>query len=399
MNNSPDAHRDRQSALTSERLLNDTLAIPESVRASFDSLVEVADRALSAVDVRGIDSILLGGSGDLYHSALSTEFAFERLIGVRTAAVPSMSLGLYRARSLTSRAVVIQLSFSGKTTRAVEAASLARLAGARVWALTNDATSPLARIGELCFVKPETGGNEAAGYPITMLLLYLIAIKVAELRSRLSRAEASALRNQLAGAAGDMQQTLDQCMTQARELAKRFIGVNHVLFLSSGPTFGSAVNGSARILEAVGVNSAAQDIEEWAHLNRWVEETTSPCLIIAPGGPSRERAAEILDAMAALGKPSVAIAPDHDIDFGTRATAWLPVHCSLAEEFSPLVYNLPGELFAHLLGVASNANPYRNNVDAYHRLGEIRWGGFIRTTLPEVGIGGHPVQAESDPAI
>jgi glucosamine--fructose-6-phosphate aminotransferase (isomerizing) len=387
MSKPDDPVREVQPKLTADRLLSDTLAIPERVRASFDSLVEVVDRTLKDVDVQVIDAIMLGGSGDLYHSALATEFAFERLIGVRTTAVPSMALGLFRARSLTSRSVVIQMSFSGKTARAVEAASLARAAGARVWALTHDAASPLAQIGELCFVKPETGKNEAAGYPVTMLMLYLIAVKVAELRGCLSRAGASALRDQLAGAASDMKQTLDQCMTLARDLAERFIGANHVLFLSTGPTFGSAVNGSARILEAVGLNSAAQDIEEWAHLNRWVEETTSPCFVIAPGGPIRERTAEILSAMTALEKPAIAIVPDHDIDLGNKATAWLPVHCVLADEFSPLVYNLPGELFAHLLGVAQNANPYRNNIDTYRRLGEIRWGGFIRWTLPEARIG------------
>lgn len=396
MNKPDDPVRDRPPALTAERLLNDTLAIPESVRASFGSLVEVVERTLKNADVQGIDSFVLSGSGDLYHAALATEIAFERLIGVHTTALPSMNLGLYRARSLTPRSVVIQMSFSGKTARAVEAGSLARLAGARVWALTNDVTSPLAGIAELCLTKPDTGSNEAAGYPITMLMLYLIAIKVAEMRHRLSVADASALRTRLAGAFGDMEQTLDQCITPARGLVERFIGANHVLFLSSGPTFGAAVNGSARIFEAVGLNSTAQDIEEWAHLNRWVEETDSPSFVIAPAGPSRDRAAEILRAMAALGKPAIAMIPDHDIDLGTRATACLPVHCSLPEEMSPLVYNLPGELFAHLLGVAKHANPYRSDIDAYHRLGEIRWGGFIRGTLPVAGIPS-PVQSGAEP--
>ncbi|VTU30200.1 SIS domain-containing protein [Variovorax sp. PBL-E5] len=369
-------------SLTSERLVKDTLAIPRGVRALYPSLVQAVERALSACDAGAIESIHLSGSGDLLHSAMAVEIAFQRLTGIRTWAMPSMRFGLYAARDLSARSVVIQMSFSGKTARAVEAATMAGLAGARVWALTSDAQSPLAQLAERCILKPDTGGNEAAGYPITMLLLYLVAVRVAELRGRLGAAQADALRGRLARSADSMEQTLAQCIEPARALAHEFIGAEHALFLGTGPTYGSAVNGSARILEAVGINASAQDIEEWAHLDRWVEECSSPRLVIAPDGPGVERAGEILAAMQTLGKPSVAIVADHAVELGSQARAWLPVHCELPEEFSPLVYGLPGELFAHLLGAARKSRPYRHGHPAYERLGEIRWGGCIRRSLP-----------------
>ena len=388
MNPTDPSESEAPDALSSERLVQDTLAIPRGVRALYPSLVQAVEQALSDCDVSTIETIHLSGSGDLLHSAMAVEIAFQRLTGIRTLAMPSMRFGLYAARGLSARSLVIQMSFSGKTARAVEAATMASLAGARVWALTSDVRSPLAQLAERCILKPDTGGNEAAGYPITMLMLYLVAVRVAELRGQLGAAQADALRGLLARSADSMQQTLDQCIEPARGLAHEFAGAEHALFLGTGPTYGSAVNGSARVLEAVGINASAQDIEEWAHLDRWVEECSSPRLVIAPDGPGIERAAEILAAMRTLGKPAVAIVADHAVELGHRARAWLPVHCELPEEFSPLVYSLPGELFAHLLGAATKSMPYRGGNPAYERLGEIRWGGCIRRSLPAWDVEG-----------
>jgi glucosamine--fructose-6-phosphate aminotransferase (isomerizing) len=345
---------------------------------------DAVKHAIDSHHVEGIDEIWLSGSGDLLHSALATEIAFQRLTGLRVAAMPSMRMGLYVASGLSARSAVVQMSFSGKTARAVESATLAKQAGARIWALTNDGTSPLAALSDASLVKPDTGGNEAAGYPVTMLMLLLLAVRVAELRGRLSREQAAAVRTQLARAPDDMQRTLDACSGPARALAERYADARHVLFLATGPAFASAVNGSARIHEAVGINASAQDIEEWAHLNRWIAEHESPTIAILPPGPVRERGIEIVDrdAQAREARHS-SCATRTMLELGGAADGWLPVHCALPEEFCPLVYNLPGELFAHLIGVVRNIAPYREGDPVYQRLGEIRWGGWIRQSLPE----------------
>jgi len=367
--------------LTAERLLDDTLAIPERVRALHPALVATVERAITDRQVGDIDTIYLGGSGDLHHSALAAALAFERLTGMPTHAHPSMPMGLYAAPAMTSRALLVQMTFSGKTARAIESATLAKAAGARVWGITNDPSSELAQLAHVHLTKPDTGGNEAAGYSVTMLLLYLVATRMAELRGTLSRADVEAVRAILSAAPDAMARTIDACATPARELARRHRDARHVLFLATGPAYASAVNGSARIHEAVGIHASAQDIEEWAHLDRWVDDRESPNVVIAPLGPCRERAHEIAVAMRALGKPVIVVTDARDAELGGDAPR-LPVHCPLPEEMSPLVYGLPGELFAHALGLARGIAPYRAGDPAYAALGEIRWGGFVRRELP-----------------
>ena len=375
------------AVLTCERLLEDTLAVPDRVEPLIGPVWEQVASQVTPEAVRGIDLIVLSGSGDLYHAALGCERAFTKITGIRTLAIPSMRQGLYTADTLNSRSLVIQMSFSGKTARAVEAAGLARGSGARIWALTTDAGSSLGKLAERCLVKPDTGGNEAAGFPITMLMLYMTALEIGRVTGKFSTSGARALIETLRRVPEDMRKTIKQSAPTARELAKRFVGVDHVLFLGSGPAFGTATNGSARVLEAVGINASAQDIEEWVHLDRWVGERSSPVVVIVPVGPARDRAREVLDAMRVLGKPSIAVVSNEDNDLSRRASASLPVCCSLPEMFSPLVFNLPGELFAHSLGLVAGGIPYRDDDSRYRELGEIRWGGFIRETPPEVDPG------------
>ena len=365
---------------TAQKLLADTLAVPDGVRQSFDTVARLVEETLTAGRAEPVTGIYLAGSGDLHHAALATELAFERSAGLRAEATSSMPLGLYAAPTLPPGSVLIQMSFSGKTARAVEAATLARAAGAKVWAITNDGGSPLAELGDLRFAKPDTGPNEAAGYPITMLILHLIAVRLGELRGHLSAGRAAELRAELRAAPDDMRATLELCHDTARALGERFKDTAHVLFLGSGSHFGTAQNGAARVLEARGANATAQDVEEWVHLQRWVREKETPCVLIAPPGPSRDRAREVLDALGLLGRPRIAIVAEDDVELGTRADAHLPVRCRLGEELSPLVYYLPGELFADYLSIASGEPPFRAGDPAYDRVGEIRWGGFIRTS-------------------
>jgi len=368
--------------MTGEKLMHDTLHIPDGIDAIFDTIVAQVAQNLAGEDASRINTVVLSGVGDIYHASLSTEYAFERLTGIRTMAMPSMRLGLYGSMTLPAGTVVTQGSYSGRPDRVVEAAGLARRAGARVWAVTLDGTSPLAQASDLCFGKVPGAEMSGIGFQLVTLILLLIGTRLGELRGTLPPARAEALRGILRASTGDMRRTLAASLDPVRRLAERFADAGHVLFLGCGPSYGAAVNGSARVLEAVGWNASAQDTEEWAHLDRWAADRVSPSLLIAPSGPSRYRAMEIARAMVRLRKPSVAVAAAGDAEMAAAAEFTLPVESRLPEEFSPLVYNLPGEMLANQLSIVTKRRPYRQEDPVYRQLGEVRWGGTLLTALP-----------------
>jgi glucosamine--fructose-6-phosphate aminotransferase (isomerizing) len=368
--------------MSGEKLMHDTLHIPDGIDAVFDAIVAQVAENLAKEAPSTINTVVLSGVGDIYHASLSTECAFERLTGIRTIAMPSMRLGLYGSSTLPRGTVVTQGSYSGRPDRVVETAGLTRVAGARVWAITLDDTSPLAQASDLCFGKVSSAEANGIGFQLVTLILLLIGTRLGEIRGTLTPARAEALRGMLRASTGDMRRTLGASLEPVRRLAERFVDAGHVLFLGSGPSYGTAVNGSARILEAVGWNASAQDIEEWAHLDRWASDRVSPSVLIVPPGPSRHRAIEIARAMGRLHKPSVAVAAASDTDVAAAAEFVLPVESTLPEEFSPLVYNLPGEMLANQLSIITRRRPYRQEDSAYRQLGEVRWGGTVLTRLP-----------------
>ena len=134
--------------------------------------------------------------------------------------------------------------------------------------MTLDETSPLAQASDLCFGKVSRAEVSGIGFQLVTLTLLLIGTRLGEMRGTLTPARAEALRGTLRASTGDMRRTLGASLDPVRRLAERFADAGHVLFLGCGPSYGTAVNGSARVLEAVGWNASAQDTEEWAHLDR-----------------------------------------------------------------------------------------------------------------------------------
>lgn len=370
--------------LSGQRLLTDTMAIPDTLSAAFPRLEDEIGRALADIDPGSKRLIVLSGSGDLLHAALSTRVAIERLTGITTLALPSMQLGLYHSLGFDRNCLVIQMSFSGITARAVEAATLVRQRGCEVWSITADPTSPLASIASRHILKPQTGDNEAVGFPFTMAMLLLIGARIGEAAGALSRTSARAFRSMLRNCTTDMKSTIAAAARPAESCAAAIVDAPHLLFLGSGPTHGTAVNATARVMEAAGASASAQDIEEWVHLDRWIADKRLPVILIAPPGPGLDRAREVSHALKALGKRQIVVTDDEG--HFPEADFHLPVRCALPEELAPLIYNLPCELLADFLCKHGRRLPYRSDDPSYAELGEIRWGGHVRSELPVAGL-------------
>jgi len=368
--------------LSGSRLLADTQAIPQVLAALLPEAEREIGAKLCDIAPGDVRLLVLSGSGDLYHAALSTQLAVERLTGITTLALPSMRTSLYQSYALAQDCLVVQMSFSGITARAVEAATLVKKQGASLWAFTADGGSPLAALADRCILKPDTGENEAVGFQITMVMLLLIGIGLAERLGRVRPAQSAAIRALLSSSPADMTRTLALSAPAAKAFAASIEDAPHVLFLGSGPTWGTAVNATARVMEASGTSASAQDIEEWVHLDRWIADKRLPVVLLAPPGPGSDRALEVARALKTLRKVFAVVTDETHSDRFSSLCPVLPVSTNLPEELAPLVYNLPCELLAdHLCGVR-NRIPYRSDDPTYAELGEIRWGGHIRTELP-----------------
>lgn len=333
-------------------------SLPTLIRESIDGLDDTLRAALDDRLCRTLKRLYLTGCGDSHHAALGSELAFEALAGVPTEAMTAMQFARYAAGYLPPSApgenLVVGLSVSGEVSRTVEALTLARHAGATTVALTATPDSRLAQAGDRRLLvqtspMPDPPGVHTPGvrsYHANLLALALMAVRIGEARGRLNPAEAAAARAEIAALADAAEKTSAACDSAARSLVEAWQDADEFLFVGAGPNFGTALFSAAKMLEAAGDSAAAQDTEEWGHLQYFARAVSTPTLFITAGERDLSRAAEAAAAARAIGRRVAAIAPTSAAALIEIADRRLTIADGVREMFSPLIAAIPGELLA-----------------------------------------------------
>lgn len=342
-------------------------SLPELIRSSFDELDARVRRLLDHNECLSVKRVVMTGCGDSHMASVAAELAFEQVAGVPAEPLTAMQAGRYAApyfeHMFARNPLVVGISVSGTVARTREALLLARSAGALTVALTGNPGSPLAAIAEKVLAAEVPDFAPAPGvrsYRVSLLSLYLLAIRLAEVRGRLTQDQANALRGQLKGTADAIEATIAAIDAPVRKLAEAAAQHHNFVFIADGPNYATALFSAAKLMEAAGRHAAGQDTEEWAHLQYFVnDDPATPTFIISPGGRGHARAAELIEPMKRIGRTIVAVVPAGDTTIAAGADWVLPVVGAVPEIFSPMVYAVAGELFSAYLSEAIGEPPFR----------------------------------------
>jgi glucosamine--fructose-6-phosphate aminotransferase (isomerizing) len=194
-----------------------------------------------------------------------------------------------------------------------------------------------------------------AAYLASIVTLYLIGIHVAELRGALKVKEAIDLKQELLRFTEVLYRTTLVNTSKAKALAETFQSHDTFLILGSGPSYATALVSAAKLFELPQLNGVPQDLEEWAHQQFFFTRPgKSVIFVIVPPGNSRDRAIEQIEAMKTLGATVIAVCDADDLEILALVDEAMPVKGEMLEEFTPLAYVVPGQLFAfsslHLRG-------------------------------------------------
>ena len=333
-------------------------SLPELIR---ESVPEFDERVRSALDHKfclSLKRLYITGCGDSHHASLTTELAFEALAGIPTEPMTALQFAHYAAGYLPDTGpgtnAVVGISVSGEVTRTLEALNFTRQEGAVTVALTATPGSRIAEAGDVQVFStispfPDPPGTHTPGvrtYAATQLALFLMAIRIGEVRGHLSSSEAAAFRDQLLGLAEAAERTIVSCDQDSLELGKSLDDAKEFVFAGGGPNYGTALFSAAKVLEASGDGALGQDLEEWAHLQYFTRDPATPTFFISTTKRDLSRAVEVVEAAKIIGRRVIAVIPESDGGTLTQADFTLPLADSMPEVFSPLVAAIPGELFA-----------------------------------------------------
>ena len=340
-------------------------SLPTLVSESSAMLEPAARVLLSTPEIHGLRHIILTGSGDSYFAAAAVAPAMRGWTGLPVQAMPAMEAARYVDHAVEPRAagakglLVLPVSYSGEAARVVEAARRLRHLGGLTAGLTANADSRLGLATERQLdtrIADSTAAPGTRNYVASLIGLYLIAVRIGEVRMAITMDQANALRRRMIALAGEMEGLADRLQPQVEALMHRWAGLRILDVLGSGPGLGSAGYAAAKLVEAAGVHAVAQDMEEFHHINYFVDRPEEAgTIVLAPSAAaSRSRAAELAEALRQLGRPHIMVS---DQPLGAETLVIPPVE----DLFSPLVEAIPAALLAASAAHVRSATHYRGH--------------------------------------
>lgn len=275
----------------------------------------------------GIAGVAFLARGSSDNAALLGRYATEIESGRPTSLIaPSVSTAFGRGLEHFAGWLVVALSQSGQTPEIVRLATEAKDAGARVVALTNDATSSLARTADLA-VDLRSGPELAvpATKSVTSQMLGVLAVAAGlSTDGRLSSASFSALPGDVDALLADPAPVV----AAAAELAAS----NRLAVVGRGTSYPAALETALKLQETTGVMAHGFSTADFRHGPIAVCGPDAPAVLLAGSGPADDDTRDVREALRARGARTLLIGTATaevaaDIPYPPAATA---AECILA---------------------------------------------------------------------
>jgi glucosamine--fructose-6-phosphate aminotransferase (isomerizing) len=245
-----------------------------------------------------LDAILLTGCGDSYYAALALRGLIEEATGIPVLAQPAMEAVTFPSALVTSAALVVGISVSGKVERTIQAVTEHRDRGGATVSISAHADSDLGLAADSAIATGFRGTPGpvpgTANYLGSMLGLVAIAMELGERRGATPVDDAAVL-----SALRDLGETVsargDRASAEAEVLEPPFFSIG------SGPDLGTAWFGVAKFIEAAATVGVAQDLEEWAHEQFFTTRPGTTVFVHASTAAVHERARRVAASVVKVG--------------------------------------------------------------------------------------------------
>ena len=281
---------------------------------------------LTPSEWRAVKKVYLTGDGDSYHASCAAEMAFEAIADVTCEPMSAQRFLDYGAAWMRHTAphqtLVIATSASGGTKRVVQAIERAKEHGALTIALTGTPNSAVTQAADRTIVVELPQKERSPGirtYQASLMGMLLVAIQLGEMRNKYPQEEANVLRQELVALADVVDATTDAIKERCREVADMIADTPTMVMVGSGPSYGTALFSAAKMVEAAGIFTIGQDLEEWWHVERFAYPIDMPVFVIAPPGRSYWRAGDLAATARALGRRVIAVTHKDDTEVTRHA--------------------------------------------------------------------------------
>lgn len=303
------------------------------------------------------ERIFLSGCGDSWYCGMATRFAFEAWTGIPTEGIQALEFSRYLVNYAPENSLLLAVSNSGRVSRTLESVVQAKKRGMYTIAATTNFKEGISQEAD-CVI--ELGYSEmsfapgTSSYMASLMVQYCLALYLAELAGKFDEEQVQAKLDQISALGDPIEQSIEENLPILEALAKETKLSDKVIFIGGGPNYGTAFFSMAKMIESTRTGAVGQELEEWAHEQYFVTDENTLTFVITPPGAGTSRAREQMYAIKEMGSKCVAICSIDDQETGSDADIVAPIIGDFDELLSPIVYCVPGEIFAFQVAVEND---------------------------------------------
>jgi glucosamine--fructose-6-phosphate aminotransferase (isomerizing) len=310
-------------------------------------------------ELAGASSINIAACGTSWHAALAGKYMIERLARLPVD-VDYASEYRYRNPIPDRNALGLLITQSGETADTLAAQREMISLGSKTVAICNVVGAMVAREAHgaiYTHAGPEIGVASTKAFTAQLTALFLLALKLGQLRGRLNKERSVALIEELSRIPAKIEEVLKSSSTQCEQLASSFSNARDFLYLGRGIHFPIALEGALKLKEISYIHAEGYPAGEMKHGPNALIDETLPVVVLAtrdesdPASKLRyEKTLSNIQEVTARSGRVIAIATE-----GDTTLAGLVEHVILIppafELLSPLIEIIPLQLLAYYIAV------------------------------------------------
>ena len=294
-----------------------------------------------------INKIILIGCGTAYHSCLVAKYWFEELTTIDVE-IDIASEFRYRKLKFNSNNLYVFVSQSGETADTAAALDICKKNKVKTCSVVNSVESTIARSSDWVLpihAGPEIGVASTKAFLGQMLVLYILCLKLAQIRKDISNSSYQTNIKNLKTLPEAIKKSL-KVENSIQAMAKEFLDAKGSMFLGRGLSFPIALEGALKLKELSYLHAEGYPAGEMKHGPLALIEEGLPVIVLAPKDKYFEKTLSNMQEVIARGGKILFIT-DHkkelineNIRFGIRVP-------SLDNLLSPMLLTIPIQLLAY----------------------------------------------------
>jgi glucosamine--fructose-6-phosphate aminotransferase (isomerizing) len=316
--------------------------------------MEIADEELARAQ-----SINIAACGTSWHAALAGKYMIERLARLPVD-VDYASEYRYRDPIANPSALGLLITQSGETADTLAAQREMKAMGSKTVAICNVVGAMVAREAHgsiYTHAGPEIGVASTKAFTSQLTALFLLALKLGQLRGKLNTSQSVALIEQLSRVPAKIEEVLRSSSTQCEQLARDFSTASDFLYLGRGIHFPIALEGALKLKEISYIHAEGYPAGEMKHGPNALIDESLPVVVLAtrdktdPASKLRyEKTLSNIQEVTARAGRVIAVATEGDTTIGGLVEHVIAIP-ETPELLAPIIEVVPLQMLAYYIAI------------------------------------------------